>query len=443
MVFKRCCFVVGLVSLLVVSGCSEKAAEKPKNIIYMIGDGMSMSHLTAYRHFSNSSSSHIGLGHKKIPETLFDQYFVGVASTHPDDDTLVTDSAASATALSSAEKTYNGAIAVDNDKTELLTVLEHAKSLGKLTGTISTSQITHATPASFWAHNELRKNQTQIADAAFDDRIDGKFKTDLLFGGGTHYLIREDRNLVDEFKNSGWQYADALTQIHEITDLPALGLFGKKGLPFAIDNKDIPNRLELMTKKGLQLLDQNNPNGFFVMIEGSLIDWCSHGNDISCAMNEMRDFELAFQAALDFAKKDGNTLIVLTADHGTGGLSVGANKKYVWYPDVVHQVGISAEAFVNKVKLGADIQTLWQENVQFALTEEQLTLLNKLKNEQDMGSLYKALVKIVNKKSYTGWTTTGHDGGDVAVIAFGANSEQFSGYQDNVDLAKKLFKLVE
>ena len=304
MAFKSSYVLLSFLSLVVLSGCNKDTADKPKNIIYMIGDGMSMSHLTAYRHFKNSSASHVGLGDKKIPKTLFDQYIGGVASTHPEDDTLVTDSAASATALATAEKTYNGAIALDNDKTTLFTLLEQAKTAGMLTGTISTSQITHATPASFWAHNESRRNQNQIADAAFDDRIDGQFKTDLLLGGGTKYLIREDRNVVDEFKNSGWQYTDALTQIHELTELPALGLFAPKGLPFAIDHKVLPNRLELMTKKGLQLLDQKNPNGFFVMIEGSQIDWCSHGNDISCAMSEMLDFELAFHEALDFAKKE-------------------------------------------------------------------------------------------------------------------------------------------
>ncbi|NVK25835.1 MAG: alkaline phosphatase [Gammaproteobacteria bacterium] len=443
MTFSRCMLFVGIACIAALTACSEKTVQKPKNIIYMIGDGMSMAHLTAYRHFSNSNANHIGLGDQKIPTTLFDQYLVGVASTHPEDDTLVTDSAASATALSSAEKTYNGAIALDNDKSELLTVIQRAKQLGKLTGTISTSQITHATPASFWAHNESRANQNAIADDAFDRKIEGKFTTDLLLGGGTKYLIREDRNIVQEFQNNGWQYQANLADLDQFTELPALGLFAEKGLPYAIDNTELPNRLEAMTKKGLQLLNQNNPNGFFVMIEGSQIDWCSHGNDIACAMHEMRDFELAFKAALDFAEKDGNTLIVLTADHGTGGLSVGANKKYLWLPDVVHKVGISAEEFTKRVASGEDIEALWQQYNNFDLTAEQLTSLKELQISKDLDNLFKYMVKIVNEKSYTGWTTTGHVGGDVAVISFGPHSEIFAGYQDNTDLSSKLFQLIE
>ncbi len=409
----------------------------------MIGDGMGMAHLTAYRHFKNSNKEELGLGDKPVPTTLFDQHFVGVASTLPEDDTLVTDSAAGATALSSGEKTYNGAIALDNDETPTFTLLEQAKQLGMLTGTVSTSQITHATPASFWAHNVSRRNENEIADAAFDDRFNGQFKTDLLLGGGKAFLIREDRDLTKEFQQAGWQYTDSLAELNKLTDLPALGLFGDKGMTYAIDNPEQPNRLQAMTEKALNLLNEDNSNGFFVMIEGSQIDWCSHANDIACAMNEMVDFEATLKTVLDFAKKDGNTLVVLTADHSTGGLTVGANKQYKWLPNVVHQVSASAQVLSETLLAGADIESTWNKHVEFSLTAEQLAELQAAQEAQDGRAIGTAIVKIISDASFTGWTTTGHTGEDVGVIAFGPNSEQFRGFQDNTDIAKKLFNLLK
>lgn len=438
-----------IASCLLLTSCSsettskpESKASKPKNIIYMIGDGMGMAHLTAYRHYKNSTKEKIGLGDKAVPTTLFDDYFVGVASTLPEDDTLVTDSAASATALSSGVKTYNGAIALDNDKTPTFTLMEKAKQLGMLTGTVSTSQITHATPASFWAHNVSRKNENEIADAAFDDKMDGKFKTDLLLGGGKAFLIREDRDLTNEFQQAGWQYSDQLTELDKLTALPALGLFGDKGMTYAIDNPELPNRLQAMTDKALQLLDKNNSNGFVVMIEGSQIDWCSHANDIACAMAEMVDFEKTLSTVLDFAKKDGNTLVVLTADHSTGGLTVGANKKYLWLPDMVHQVNISAEVLAEKYLAGEEVEKTWNQYINYPLTTEQATELKEAVKSNDKWFVASKIAKITSDASYTGWTTTGHTGEDVGVIAFGPQSEQFRGFQDNTDLAKKLFNLL-
>jgi len=438
-----------ILSLALVSGCSSTgtspapAPSQPKNIIYLIGDGMSMAHLSAYRYFKNSNAQHVGLGDKHVPVTLFDRYFVGKASTLPDDETLVTDSAAGATALSSGIKTYNGAIALDNDKTPTLTLLQQAKRLGKTTATISTSQVTHATPASFLVHNESRRNETQIADSIFDLRIEDEFVADLMLGGGTTFFIRDDRNLTQEFTQAGYQYIDSLEQLPELQQLPALGLFAPKGLPYAIDHNPLPNRLTAMTKTALPLLKQHNDNGFVVMIEGSQIDWCSHGNDIACTMGEMADFEHTLEAVIEFAKQDGETLVVLTADHGTGGLTLGANSQYKWLPNVIHQVHASAEKMVKQMDASKRVLPVWQEHVEFSLDEEQKNKMQQLLDANDLDNLYSTLVKCISDRSFTGWTTTGHTGDDVAVIAFGVGAEQFAGHQDNTDIAKKLFGLLE
>jgi len=443
-------FISAAVIAGLLSGCSsvtettsKKDTSKPKNIIYLIGDGMGMAHISGYRHYKNSSDKHIGLGDKAVPKTLFDEYFVGIASTLPDDETLVTDSAAGATALSSGVKTYNGAIALDNDKKPTLTLLQEAKSLGKTTATISTSQVTHATPASFLVHNESRRNEDQIADSIYDHRVDGQFVADLMFGGGTKFFIRDDRNLVAKFKDSGFQYVDDLSALNKVTQLPALGLFAPKGLPYAVDHKELPNRLTAMTKAALPLLNKNNENGFVAMIEGSQIDWCSHGNDIACAMNEMADFEQTLKVVTDFARQDGNTLVVVTADHSTGGLTLGANSEYKWLPDVVHKVHASAESMIKQMLEKKEVASIWNQNIEFKLEAEQQNKLEKLLAKNDPEAMYKTLVKIISDRSFTGWTTTGHTGEDVAVIAYGVGAEQFKGFQDNTDIAKKLFGLLK
>ena len=158
-----------------------------------------------------------------------------MAHTYPDDHTYVTDSAAGATALSSGHKSYNGAIAVDTHKKPLKTMLEIAKQQGMITALVATSQINHATPASFASHNESRRNYDEIADDYIDNKIAGKLPVDLMLGGGTKYYIREDRNLVEEFKQAGYQYSDDFATLKDIKQIPASGLFAPVGLDFALD----------------------------------------------------------------------------------------------------------------------------------------------------------------------------------------------------------------
>ena len=194
--------------LLAVLCQSALANTAPQNIIMVVGDGMGPSFTTAYRMYADDPST------AEVEETVFDRLLVGMASTHPDMETgYITDSAASATALSTGVKTYNGAIGVDANKQPVQTVLELAKMQGRKTGIAVTSQINHATPASFGAHNESRQNYDQIADGYFDVKINGQFVLDVMLGGGWQYFIRDDRNLVEQFKAAGYEYVDDITQL--------------------------------------------------------------------------------------------------------------------------------------------------------------------------------------------------------------------------------------
>ena len=305
---------------------SSVANSAPRNIIMVIGDGMGPAYTSAYRYFKDN------LNTSEVEETVFDRHLMGLSSTYPAAVSgVVTDSAASATALASGIKTYNGAIGVDVNKEPVQTVLEWAKLQGKKTGVVVTSQINHATPASYLAHNEYRKNYNAIADSYIDDGI----KADLFLGGGWKYFIREDRNLVDEFKQSGFHYIDNYQGLANLpNNKPVLGLFADKGLPWALDDSN-KYRLSTMTKAGIHhLVDlQNSDNeadeGFFMLIEGSQIDWGGHANDADYLIKETLDFDKMIGLVLDYAEKDGNTLVIVTADHETGGFTLAAKEKKI------------------------------------------------------------------------------------------------------------------
>ena len=422
----------GLLALLCTTGAFAQTA--PKNVIYMIGDGMGPAFTTAYRYYKDDPTT------KEIETTVFDTMLKGMAHTYPDDHTYVTDSAAGATALSSGHKSYNGAIAVDTTKKPVKTMLEIAKEQGMTTALVATSQINHATPASFAAHNESRRNYDDIANDYIDNKIAGKLPVDLMLGGGTQYFIRDDRNLVDEFKKAGYQYGDDIKNLGQITQIPAIGLYAPKGLPFALDEN--PTRLKQLTSKAFDLLDGQNDKGFFVMIEGSQIDWCGHANDIACAMAEMDDFAKSIETAKAYVDNNPDTILVITADHSTGGLTIGAHGQYKWETDIIKGVKATAGT-LTKLLMGSDnLKTVWQANTRIEFTTENEI---KLKQAKAMGekTLNLAVKSIINDLSFTGWTTGGHTASDVQVFAYGKNSDDFIGSQNNTDIAKKLISYIE
>ncbi|MGR5236662.1 alkaline phosphatase [Vibrio alfacsensis] len=422
-----------LISACIFAGFAH-ADDAPQNIIYMIGDGMGPAFTTAYRYYQDNPET------KEIEPTVYDSILMGMAKTYPDDDTFVTDSAASATALSSGIKSYNGAIAVDSEKKPVKTMLEMAKAQGMTTGLVATSQINHATPASFAAHNESRRNYDDIADDYLDNKINGQLPVDLLLGGGVRYFEREDRKLTEEFERQGYQYITDFDALPSLQTLPALGLFADKAFPFALDEN--PNRLEVMTNKALSLL-QRTDNGFFVMIEGSQIDWCGHANDIACAMAEMDDFAKSIALAKAYVDAHPDTLLVVTADHSTGGLTIGADGQYRWNTDVIKGVRQTAWPLAMSLAKATDIKQAWSESVDWALSDEQYQQLKDAKqSEEPAKALYREVKDVINKQSYTGWTTKGHTAVDVQVFAYGKSAQAFAGSQNNTDIANKMIEFI-
>lgn len=452
---------LSITSIFALSACiasdhtavTSDSINTPKNIIMVVSDGMGPAYTTAYRYYNDDPTTDI------VEETVFDRMLLGSASTNPAAVSgLVTDSAAAATALSTGIKTYNGAISVDIDKKPLETVLEFAKQQGKKTGIVVTSQINHATPAAYLTHNESRQNYNDIADSYIDNGI----KADIYLGGGWKYFIREDRNLINEFKAENFQYIDKYQQLSSISKVsPVIGLFADKGLPWSLDDTN-KQRLSFMTKAATKHLE--NDNGYFLLVEASQVDWAGHSNDIATAMTEMSDLDTTMQYLESYAKNNPDTLIILTADHSTGGLSIGANGTYEWHPEILRTMTQSPNA-IAKVLADKDItQKLASSLLNFDVTTDETQQLQEAKfNETEalveykknktrvqtnhkkpnvQKALYVALKAIINKRTNTGWTSGGHTAIDVPVHAVGLGKEAFEGKVDNTDIANSIFSLL-
>lgn len=409
--------------------------KKVKNVILLIGDGMGFSYTTGLRYYNNDSKK--GL----MNPTIFDRYFVGSQSTYSlDKESNITDSAAAGTALSTGYKTFNGALGINIDKKSVPTILEYAKFRGKSTGLVGTSQVNHATLAAFAAHNESRNEYEIIADDYLDERIEGKIKIDVMLGGGTSYFHRNDRNLIEEFVKNQYGYVTNLQELITNKNKQLLGLFAPIELPKQIDRNPTVPSLSQMTKAALQRLQQN-PNGFFLLVEGSQIDWAGHDNDIVGAMSEVKDFEAAFKDAIDFALNREDTIVIATADHSTGGMSLDRNGNHRWNPNVIKSITSTPYVIATKLHGTKDITTL-KDHIHFTLIEEDLNQIQSTL-EMEVEDTRQSLINIINHYSSTGWTTKGHTGEDVPIYAYGLNRHLFSGRMENSDIARILFQIMD
>jgi len=275
---------------------------KPKNVILMIGDGMGAAQVYA--------------GIVANGGDLYLKNFtnIGFSTTYSASD-FVTDSGAGGTALSTGFKTYNGAIGVNADSVAIPNIREKAEKRGLATGVISTSSITHATPASFVAHQKDRDLYEEIAADFLKTDID------VFIGGGKkHFTQRKDStDLTIDLKNKGYNVLFDINEISKVTKGKLAGLTSDEhNLSKLLGRGD---ELPIATKTAINILD-NDPEGFFLMVEGSQIDWGGHQNNTGYIVTEVLDFDKAIGEALAFAAENKETLIIVTADHETGGFSI-------------------------------------------------------------------------------------------------------------------------
>ncbi len=351
----------------------QTATRRVENVIFCIGDGMGISQVALAR------VKTVGLDGKLCVERL---PVTGLVRTHSSNSS-VTDSAAAGTALASGVKTKNAMIGMTPDEQGYCTILEAAKDKGMATGLVVTSTITHATPACFTAHVKSRKSEDKIAEQLIANRVN------VLFGGGRKFFLpkatpksgrKDDLDLVAAAKEAGYEYIAAAGGLSSLHGPYALGLFQLDALTTVPPE---PN-LALLTRTAIHLLGQAKPQpawdkgGFFLMVEGSQIDSECHNNKANRAIRQTLLFDQAVQVAVDFAVKDGHTLVLVTADHETGGLTLvgGGNEDK---PD------------------------------------SQLTAR---------------------------WSTKGHSGTPVAIYALGPGATQFGGTQDNTEIPAKIARLL-
>lgn len=285
-----------------------------RSVILFIGDGMGE---------AQRNAASFSLGDTLVMDDMPAYGFSRTNSADSD----ITDSAAAATAIATSVKTNNGIIGMDRNLNVLRTILEEAHIRGMSTGLITNVQITHATPAAFAAHVEDRDMMTEIAKQMLDAGVD------VLLGGGEDYFIpisesgcypqpgkRSDgRNLINEAIASGYTYvckAASFNNLDPSTTERLMGLFADEGM-----SRPFTPTLEEMTQKSIEILSKN-PNGFFLMVEGGQIDWAAHSNDADDVISDVIGLDQAVAVAKQFGVIDNDTLIIVTADHETGGMSV-------------------------------------------------------------------------------------------------------------------------
>lgn len=455
------------VAVILLPQCQQAPKEKKaKYVFYFIGDGMGVNQVNGTEMYLAEKEGKIGI----VPLNFTQFPVVNFATTYSKYNS-VTCSAAAGTALATGTKTKNGTIGMDSlHKAPLYSVAVRAKEAGKKVGITTSVSVDHATPAAFYAHQPNRSMYyeigTDLPKTGFDfyagsGFLQPKSKKDStapeLYGiieGAGYKIIRGNQAFQRE-------YTDAVKAVfiqEEGTE--------KSCLPYAIDRHEGDLSLAQITENAIRFLTKEKNDGFFLMVEGGKIDWACHGNDAATVFAEVVDMADAVQKALDFYNQHPDeTLIVITADHETGGIALGTGK-YALNLQALQYQKVSKEQLTHKIQelrtqkgnkvSWQDVKDLLQENLGFwkdvKLTDKQETQLkevytqsfgkNTAKMEKDLYAENEQLaaeaIKILDSIALVGWTSGGHSAGVVPVFAIGAGSQLFTGKLDNTDIPKKI-----
>jgi alkaline phosphatase len=423
-------------------------AAPAKNVILLMTDGTSSTHLTLARWY------------KGAPLAL-DDILVGGLRTYSAE-SLITDSAPAATAFATGHKTNTKflgilpekatmpgmpAIAAADQLKPTATVLEGARLIGKSVGLVATSQIQHASPAAFSAHTPFRDRYPLIAQQQVFGNID------VVFGGGLQYLLPKERggvrtdgqDLTEILKANGVPLLRTRNELLAFNGRRAWGLFAPDGLAYDFDRKDFapaePSLAE-MTRAAIGALSKNE-KGFFLFVEASKVDWAAHDNDPTGVVSDLLAYDEAVRVALDFARRDGQTLVMAFADHGTGGMAIGRKEIYKIYDKLPfeHVLGPLKQAVYtgegmarliagNRSEFNIRIQMMQNYAIN-DLTEEEVAIIQKAKLKRGLSHV---IGPMLSKRAGIGWIYTGHTGEDLFLYAFGPNKP--AGLIQNTDIAK-------
>ena len=410
----------------------------------MIGDGMGFAQVKAYRYFADDPAT------PEVDLLPFEPFLVGAVATEtigPDlNPYAITESASSASAYATGQDTAHLHLGMLPDGEVQANITEKATRQGKAVGVVATVEVSHATPAAFLAHNENRYNDAAIADQLFDLQWKGKPLASVLMGGGLAALQRKDRDLVAEFTAAGYVVVRNRSELLANRNPRVLGLFADHGMKKYWDKDPGTPSLAEMTTAALGALAQN-PEGFFLLVEGSQIDWAAHEMDVAGVVSEMQSFTEAVERVLEFAGGRGDTLVIITADHETGGLSLGINDIYAWNPLPLRGMKNTPEAMaVQFLSSDEALSEIVARSVSFSLTPEEVATLDAVERvplpPPELGvdglDAYRSISKILDQRTLTAWSTVGHTGVDVPLYATGPGSANFHGVLQNEELGQKL-----
>jgi alkaline phosphatase len=420
-------------------------ASQAKNIILMIGDGMGPAHIHIAWLYATRQ-----LGKNLVMIELMNDgrtaYMVNDTA-----DSTVTESAAAATQMATGVKVLAKSIGIGPDGKSLKTILEMAREKGKATGLVTTSRITDATPAAFVAHSEHRSDEVGIADQLVKSAVN------ILFGGGKDLFIPESekgkrkdgRNLFQEARQKKYVIAETAEEMKNAQGDKILGIFHPGFMSFEIDRKgSLEPGLAEMTAKAIQVLSQKD-EGFFLMVEGGRIDHAAHYYDIGSVISDTLAFDDAVKVAYDFQKGNPDTLLIVTADHETGGLVV-----LPYAPSSKEYEGINLEA-ISKIKgsflkrnmdLGENpsperVKEVMKKYYDIDLTEEQVKIIreNPLKalDPRHFAKYGNAGIATVLRLYHRiGWATDSHTATPLFLWGIGPGSEKIKGWRHNTELFK-------
>ena len=391
------------VTLFLFSSCCSHQEKKAKYVFYFIGDGMGFSHVALAEAYKAAKDGKIG-----SEPLCFTQFPVlGMATTYSASN-MITCSSAAGTALSTGTKTNNGMLGVAPDSTALESIAYKIHDAGYKVGIMTSVTIDHATPGAFYANSAARNDYYGIAAQLPESGFE------FFGGGGFQGLKGEDgrKPLYDIVAENGYAVAFGKDEFEAKKDAADKIIYfqekEKSGevLPYAFLRGDDDLSLTDVVKGAIEVLD--NDKGFFIMAEGGQIDWAAHANDLVNTIHETIDFDNAIKVAYEFyLQHPDETLIVVTADHETGGVTLGHIKGYTF-----------------------DL-TLLPEKAAFANNSDSDKSVD---NYMDVASLVDSL----SKKARIGWTTSSHTGGAVPVFAAGAGCSAFAGRMNNTDIPKRI-----
>lgn len=317
--------------------------------------------------------------------------------------------------------------------------------IGKATGLVATSNIQHATPAGFSSHWYARSNYTEIAEQQVYQNID------VVFGGGRTYLTpkgkggkrADEEDLIDALKSNGYDFITTRDELKGYNGNKVWGMFAEDAMAYELDrpttNKSEPSIAE-MTSKAIEVLSRDQ-DGFFLMVEGSKVDWAAHANDPVATITDLIAFDNAVKVALDFAKKDGNTLVISITDHGNGGFTIGDRATSDTYSKLPYEkvfaplkkatlTGEGIEKMLKGSQDNAVIKSAVRKYFSVEATDDEVAKVKTFKT----GDWNYGFGPIISSRANIGWTTNGHTGEDITLYAYGPTRPE--GTLDNTDIAK-------